>query len=46
MSDQQQPQQPADQPQKRPTDQGSVAVEGFVRIYDPNTQRVYLEARA
>lgn len=46
MSDQPQPQQTAAQPQSRPTDQGSVAVEGFVRIYDPNSQRVYLETRA
>lgn len=46
MSDQQPTPPATPDPQSQPADQGSVSVEGFVRIYDPNTQRVYLETRA
>lgn len=31
---------------KRPTDSGSFHLEGFVRIFDPNSKEVYVEKRA
>ena len=34
------------QPQKRPNDTGSIQVEGFVRIFDPNTNENFVEQRA
>ena len=34
------------QPKKRPDDTGSVRVEGFVRIFDPNTKEKFVEQRA
>jgi hypothetical protein len=34
------------QPQKRPNETGSIHVEGFVRIFDPNTQEKFVEQRA
>jgi hypothetical protein len=40
--------QPA-QPQpasKKPNDIGSISVEGFVRIFDPETKEVFVEKRA
>ena len=36
-------QQPAP---KRPNETGSISVEGFVRIFDPNTKEKYVEKRA
>ncbi len=30
---------------RKPDDRGSVNVDGFVRIFDPNTQQVFLETR-
>ena len=39
-------QQPAAQPEKRPNDTGSVAVDGFVKIFDPNTRKVFVEQQA
>jgi hypothetical protein len=41
-----QPQQPASAGQKRPNDTGSIRVEGFVRIFDPNTKEKFVEQRA
>lgn len=38
--------QPAVLPQPRPNEQGSFAVIGHVKIYDPNTQQVIVETRA
>lgn len=38
--------QPSQQPTRLPNDAGSLRVEGFVRIADPNTKRVYVETRA
>lgn len=32
--------------QKRPNESGTVRVEGFVRIFDPKTQTVFVEKRA
>jgi hypothetical protein len=32
--------------QKRPNDTGSISVEGFVRIFDPNTKEKFVEKRA
>jgi hypothetical protein len=40
-----QPQQPQTV-QKRPNDTGSISVEGFVRIFDPNTKEKFVEKRA
>jgi hypothetical protein len=31
---------------KRPNETGSVSVEGFVKIFDPNTKKVFVEKRA
>jgi hypothetical protein len=36
-------QQPAS---KKPNDTGSISVEGFVRIFDPETKEVFVEKRA
>jgi hypothetical protein len=41
-----QPQSTAQKPEKRPDDVGSVAVEGFIKIFDPNTRKVYVEQQA
>ena len=40
----QQEQQP--EQQKRPDDTGSVAVEGFIKIFDPKTRKVFVEQQA
>lgn len=37
--------QDVEQPPRKPDDRGSVNVDGFVRIFDPNTQQVFLETR-
>ena len=31
---------------KRPNETGSVSVQGFVKIFDPATQQVFVEKRA
>ena len=37
----------AQQPRpKKPNDTGSISVEGFVRIFDPNTKEKFVEKRA
>lgn len=33
-------------PAKRPDDTGKVSVEGFIRIFDPNTKEKFVEKRA
>jgi hypothetical protein len=33
-------------PAARPNEQGTVTVQGFLRIQDPNTGRIILETRA
>jgi len=39
--------QPAPSPApKKPNETGSISVEGFVKIYDPNTQEKFVEKRA
>ena len=43
---QQQPQQQPQQPEKRPNDTGSVAVDGFIKIFDPKTRKVFVEQQA
>lgn len=40
------PNQQPTQPQKRPNDTGSVIVDGFIKIYDPNTRKVFVEQKA
>jgi hypothetical protein len=34
------------QPEKRPNDTGSVTVDGFVKIFDPKTRKVFVEQKA
>lgn len=36
-----QPQQP-----RKPNETGVISVQGFVRIFDPNSNKVYVEKRA
>ena len=31
---------------KRPNETGSISVEGFIKIFDPNTKKVFVEKRA
>jgi hypothetical protein len=33
-------------PEKRPNDTGSVTVDGFVKIFDPKTRKVFVEQKA
>ena len=41
------PKQPQiNKPEKRPNDTGSVAVEGFIKIFDPKTRKVFVEQKA
>ena len=40
----QQPEQK--QPEKRPNDAGAFHVEGFVKIFDPNSKETFVEQRA
>lgn len=37
---------PTPQPQKPANDTGSIHVEGFVKIFDPNTKEKFVEQRA
>ena len=32
--------------QKRPNEKGNVSVQAFMRIFDPKTQKTYVEGRA
>jgi len=41
-----QPAQPIAAEPKKPNDSGSFHVEGFVRIFDPNTKETLVEKRA
>ena len=34
------------QAEKKPNETGSISVEGFVRIFDPNTKETIVEKRA
>jgi len=40
------PAQSKNTPAKRPNETGSISVEGFVRIFDPNTKEKFVEQRA
>lgn len=41
------PQQAKTQPQQnRPNEQGTVSVQAHMRIFDPKTQKTYVEGRA
>ena len=45
--DKNQPQQPEQkQAPRRPNDIGALQIDGFVKIFDPNTKEVYVEKRA
>ena len=39
-------QNPAESAPKKPNETGSIRVEGFVKIYDPNTKETFVEKRA
>ena len=39
-------QQQKTQPQRRPNDQGTVIVQAHMKIFDPNSKKVYVEGRA
>jgi hypothetical protein len=41
-----QPQPAAIPAAKRPNETGSISVEGFVKIFDPKSQQVFVEKRA
>jgi hypothetical protein len=34
------------QPQKKPNENGTISVEGFIKIFDPKTQEKFVEKRA
>lgn len=41
------PKEAVQQPRpKKPNETGSISVEGFVRIFDPNTKEKFVEKRA
>ena len=42
----QQPNPAATPATKRPNETGAISVEGFVKIFDPATKRVFVEKRA
>jgi hypothetical protein len=39
-------QQKAAQQPRRPNESGTISVEAHMKIFDPNTQKVYVEGRA
>ena len=41
-----QPVNPPVQQPKRPNETGSLQIDGFVKIFDPNSKEVYVEKRA
>ena len=43
---QKQPESATKSQAKRPNETGSISVEGFVKIFDPNTRETYVEKRA
>jgi hypothetical protein len=45
-NDTKQPQPQARPVAKRPNETGSISVQGFVRIFDPKNQQVFVEQRA
>jgi hypothetical protein len=42
----QKPEKSNNTPAKKPNETGSISVEGFVRIFDPNTKEKFVEQRA
>ena len=38
--------QPTANTERRPDETGSISVEGFVKIHDPNSKEVFVEKRA
>jgi len=49
MTENKKPTQPAQENKpeaKKPNETGSISVEGFVRIFDPNTKEKFVEKRA
>jgi len=45
-NNQQSVKQKTDSQPKRPNEQGSVSVTGFVKIFDPKTKQIFVETRA
>ena len=41
-----QPVTPAPRPQKRPNETGSITVQGHLRIFDPQSQKTFVEKQA
>jgi hypothetical protein len=41
-----QPSTPQNSAAKRPNETGSISVQGFVKIFDPATKKVFVEKRA
>jgi hypothetical protein len=35
-----------EKPSKKPDDRGSVQIDAHIKIYDPNSEQVYVEGRA
>jgi hypothetical protein len=49
MSENTMPNQPNNEPKpaaKKPNETGSISVQGFIKISDPNTKKVFVEKRA
>lgn len=44
----QQPTSTTDKPpvSRKPNETGAISVQGFVRIFDPNTKKIFVEKRA
>jgi hypothetical protein len=40
------PTQQLPKPEKRPNDTGAINVDGFVKIFDPKTKKVFVEQKA
>jgi hypothetical protein len=40
------PTQQQPKPEKRPNDTGTINVDGFVKIFDPKTKKVFVEQKA
>jgi hypothetical protein len=39
------PNPPVQNQQRRPNEQGTINVSGFIKIYDPNNKQIFVETR-
>ena len=46
MEENKQEQQVTPQPEKKPDEKGGILVQGHIKIFDPETQEVYVNGRA